>query len=64
MVKSILLDERIDALNALIEIKIGDYLSFAKNIIDNNEYQRRKVIKSKIKEILKLICKGTALCHQ
>jgi len=53
MVKSILLDERIDALNALIEIKIGDYLSFAKNIIDNNEYQRRKVIKSKIKEILK-----------
>jgi hypothetical protein len=54
MVKSILIDERIDALNALIEIKIGDYLSFAKNIIDNNEYQRRKVIKSKIKEILKV----------
>ncbi|OXB08619.1 hypothetical protein B0A81_09965 [Flavobacterium plurextorum] len=53
MVKSILLDERIDALNALIEIKIGDYLSFARKIIDNNEYQRRKVIKSKIKEILK-----------
>lgn len=51
-IKSILKDERIDAYNVLIEITIGEYLKFAKLIIDNNEFQRKKVIKSKIKEIL------------
>ncbi|WP_164121894.1 hypothetical protein [Sphingobacterium sp. xlx-130] len=53
VVKSILRDERIDAFNASMEISIGEYLEFAKSIIDNNEFQRKKVIKSKIKEILK-----------
>jgi hypothetical protein len=52
-VKSILKDERINAYNALVEISVGEYLKFARNVIDNNEFQRKKVIKSKIKEILK-----------
>lgn len=52
-IKSILKDERINAYNALIEISISEYLKFARNVIDNNEFQRKKVIKSKIKEILK-----------
>lgn len=52
-IKSILKDERINAYNVLVEISIGEYLKFAKKVIDNNEFQRKKVIKSKIKEILK-----------
>lgn len=52
-IKSILKDERIDAYNALVEITVGEYIEFAKHVIDNNEYQRKKVIKSKIREILK-----------
>jgi len=52
-VKSILRDERINAYNALVEINVGEYLAFAKDVIDNNEFQRKKVIKSKIREILK-----------
>lgn len=52
-IKSILKDERIHAYNAMVEITIKEYLEFAHDIIDNNEFQRKKVIKSKIKEILK-----------
>lgn len=52
-IKSILLDQRIESFNVLIDLSIGDYLAFAINVIDNNEYQRRKVIKAKIREILK-----------
>lgn len=52
-IKSILKDERINAYNVLVEISINEYLKFARNVIDNNEFQRKKVIKSKIKEILK-----------
>lgn len=52
-VKSILNDERIGAYNALIEISIGEYLSFAKDIIDQNEFQRKRVIKGRIKDILR-----------
>lgn len=51
--KSILIDERIEAANVLVELDISEYLSVAPDIIDKNEYQRKKVIKSKIKEILR-----------
>lgn len=51
-IKSILKDERINAYNVLVEITISEYLKFARNVVDNNEFQRKKVIKSKIKEIL------------
>jgi len=53
LVKSILKDERIGAYNVLIEISIGEYLAFARDVIDENEFQRRKVIKGKIKDILR-----------
>jgi len=52
-VRSILHDERIRAYNALVEISIGEYLSFAKDIIDQNEFQRKRVIKGRIKDILR-----------
>ncbi|RVU00280.1 hypothetical protein EOD41_12410 [Mucilaginibacter limnophilus] len=51
-IRSILYDQRITAYNALVEISIGEYLSFAEDIIDKNEFQRKRVIRSKIKEIL------------
>jgi hypothetical protein len=53
VVKSILKDERINAYNALVEITVGEYLKFARNVVDSNEFQRKRVIKSKIKEILR-----------
>lgn len=46
-------DHRIKATNVLIELSIGDYLSIANEIKDENDYQRKKVIKSGIKEQLK-----------
>ncbi|SMC60450.1 hypothetical protein [Pedobacter nyackensis] len=52
IVRSILEDNRIHAFNALVELTIGEYLGFAKNVIDDNDFQRKRVIKSKIKEIL------------
>lgn len=46
-------DRRIEATNVLIELTIAEYLTFAKDILNNNEYQRKKVIKSTIQELLK-----------
>jgi len=37
----------------MVEISIGDYLKIAPEIIDKNDFQRKIVIKSKIKEILR-----------
>ncbi len=50
---STLEDKRIASYNVMVEMSIGSYLSFAYDIIDKNEFQRRKVIKAKIREILK-----------
>lgn len=52
-IKSPLLDKRIESYNFLVEMKISEYLKFAYEIIDKNEFQRRKVIKTPIREILK-----------
>jgi hypothetical protein len=52
-VLSDLLDRRIESYNILVELSIKEYLQFAVKAIDQNEYQRRKVIKGKIREILK-----------
>jgi len=51
-VRSILEDSRIHAYNVLVELTVGEYLGFAKDVIDSNDFQRKRVIKSKIKEIL------------
>jgi hypothetical protein len=52
-IKSMLLDRRIESYNFLLELSISEYLNFAYEIIDKNEFQRRKVIKTPIREILK-----------
>lgn len=50
---SITLDHKIEAANVLVEITIGEYLKIAKLILDKNEYQRRRVIKSTVSRQLK-----------
>lgn len=50
---SVTLDHKIEALNVLVEIKIGEYLKIAKSILGKNEYQRRRVIKSTVSKQLK-----------
>ena len=44
---SIIKDDKINAWNYLIEITISDYLIVSKNILQSNEYQRKKVQSSK-----------------
>ncbi|THJ56750.1 hypothetical protein E9536_00015 [Burkholderia sp. LS-044] len=40
-------DGRINATNYLIEISIGDYIDLARTVLDNNEFQRKRVSSSK-----------------
>ncbi|SCB29427.1 hypothetical protein [Cupriavidus alkaliphilus] len=40
-------DGRINATNYLIEIAIGDYIDLARRVLDNNEFQRKRVSNSK-----------------
>lgn len=40
-------DKRINSTNLYVETTIGEYLSFASKLIDNNEFQRRRVRSSK-----------------
>jgi len=61
MYYSILEDKRINAKNISFEISIGDYLDIAKTIIENNEFQRRRVKSSStiyalLKEDIKIGC--------
>lgn len=61
-VLSFIPDHRINATNVLIEISIKDYLDFAQHILRNNEYQRKKVIKSNLQETLRLdLLKGCTI---
>lgn len=46
-------DYRIQALNVSIEINSKEYIEIAKDIIDLNEFQRKKVINSRLKKTLK-----------
>lgn len=46
-------DHRIKATNVLVELNIEEYLSVAREIKDENDYQRKKVIKSGVKDQLK-----------
>jgi len=46
-IASRLKDGRINAVNYLIEISIGDYLDLAKRVVKNNEFQRKRVSSSK-----------------
>lgn len=54
-------DQRIQTSNYLIELDLKEYLEFAKDILSNNEYQRKRVrssmsIYSQLKEDLKYGC--------
>jgi hypothetical protein len=54
-------DERISAINILIEISIRKYLDLIEEVIDKNEFQRKRVRSSKtvyalLKEDLKKGC--------
>lgn len=42
-IKNKIYDNRIDSLNLLLEISIEDYFLLSKNILENNEFQRRRV---------------------
>jgi len=44
---SLLKDSRIDALNVLIEIEVGEYAALAKEITSNNKFQRKQIKSSK-----------------
>ena len=52
-VLSFIPDHRISATNILIELQIKDYVEFAEFILRNNDYQRKKVIKSNLQETLR-----------
>nr|WP_319270451.1 hypothetical protein [uncultured Draconibacterium sp.] len=52
-VHSFIPDYRINALNVLVEMKISKYIEIAKDIIDENEFQRKRVISSRLKKSLK-----------
>ena len=43
IVRDQIFDNRIDSLNLLIEISIQEYYNLSKNILENNEFQRRRV---------------------
>lgn len=47
LIASTLHDGRINATNYLLEISIGDYIRLARTILDNNEYQRKRVSNSR-----------------
>jgi len=42
-IKDKIFDNRIDSLNLLIETNIEEYFNISKNILENNEFQRRRV---------------------
>lgn len=50
---STILDHKIEAANVLVELSIREYLDVAKTILDKNDFQRRKVIKSSVSRQLK-----------
>lgn len=52
-VLSFIPDFRIEASNVLIEINVLDYLVIAEYVLEKNEYQRKKVIKSNLQDTLK-----------
>ena len=51
--KSLLLDHRIRAANVMVEISMKEYLEIAKAILNQNEFQRKKVISSQISALLR-----------
>ena len=60
-IKSLLVDHRISAQNALVEITFKEYIHIAKTILKNNEFQRKRVkssssVYSLLKQDIKVGC--------
>lgn len=56
-------DGRINATNVLLDMSIKEYLSVARDIIKNNEFQRKRVKSSStVYALLKKIYVVTVLC--
>lgn len=52
-IKSYIKDHKVEAVNVLVELSIGEYLQVAKSILEANDFQRRRVIKSTVSRQLK-----------
>ncbi len=52
-IKSYIKDHKVEAVNVLVELSVGDYLRIAQSILDDNEFQRKRVIKSTVSRQLK-----------
>lgn len=52
-IKSYIKDHKVEAVNVLAELSVGDYLRVAQSILDDNEFQRKRVIKSTVSRQLK-----------
>jgi hypothetical protein len=48
-----LLDHRIQAINVLIQVTMKEYIDIADSILNENEFQRKKVINSQISQLLR-----------
>jgi hypothetical protein len=48
-----LLDHRIQAINVLVEVSMQEYLNIANEILNENEFQRKKVINGQISKLLR-----------
>lgn len=48
-----LLDNRIKAVNVMVEVSMEEYLEIANDILRENEFQRKKVINSQISKLLR-----------
>ena len=48
-----LLDHRIEAVNVLAQVSMQDYLDIARTILNENEFQRKKVINGQISKLLR-----------
>lgn len=52
-IKSYIQDHKVRAVNVLIELPIGEYLQIAESILGENDFQRKRVIKSTVSRQLK-----------
>ena len=52
-IKSYIKDHKIEAVNVLVELTIGDYLEIARDMLKANDFQRKRVIRSTVSKQLK-----------
>ena len=58
-------DNRINSTNLYVEISFGEYLSFARDIISNNDLQRNALRRLKLYILCsRMILSKDVLCHR